>query len=128
MIVPAERRNTRLTERSCSAVALQSPHRPERVSKRRENRPRFIAVPPQSELNAFQNAVKTSAESFHSGNHTQAEFPESAVSFQSRHFLSKVGPSWNESAVFYEPVPLPSQTAWPAYLYAAVTAETAPFE
>ena len=60
---------------------------------------------PQSELNAFRNAVKSAAESFHSGNHTQAVLPESAVSFQSRPAVSRVGRFWNESAAFFQSRP-----------------------
>jgi len=44
--------------------------------------------------------MKTAAESFHSGNHTQSELPESVSCFQSRPFLERVGRFWNESAVF----------------------------
>ena len=56
--------------------------------------------PPEGEPNALRNAVKNAADSFHSGNHTQPPFPESAGFFQSGPVFSRVGRFWNESALF----------------------------
>ena len=55
--------------------------------KRREKRAGFVAVhPPGSELNAFRKAMKTAADSFHSGNTPSWELREPVSCYQ----------GWNE--------------------------------
>ena len=66
---------------------------------------RLVYVRRPNELNAFRNAMKSAAEPFHSGNHTQAELPESAVFVQSRPAVSRVGQLFPESASCFQSRP-----------------------
>jgi hypothetical protein len=63
-------------------------------------RPFYTPQHTTTRLVAFRKVMKTAAESFHSGNHTQSELPESASCFQSRPAVSRVGQLFPESAVF----------------------------